>query len=831
VASTPYRNTDLGDPTLEWTCTEYDQLGRVTKVGMFKGSTAPTDCESTTNRTGLTTTQYDSEWTIVTDPAGKIRKQMRDGLGRLAQVIEDPGNSPALNYSTTYAYDPLDNLTGVTQGAQTRAFVYGSLNRLTSATNPESGTVTYTYYDSGDLKRRTDARSAWAESAYDPLHRILTKTYSDSTPPVNYEYYLASSLSSPNIGQLKSVSSSEASTSYISYNQLGLLTCARNTISGFAGFPTFNYDWYLNGAIKSIYYPSGRLVSYDVDDAGRVSKASASGKTYMDTAGITHPYTPDGRIAQMKLGNNLWETRDYQTPGTTTYYKLGTTQGNGDLVQLGYNFSGTGNNGNVVSQQISRFNNGLNLTQSFTYDGVNRLLSATEGSSARNYEYDQYGNRWIGTSNWPAANEPKEPISQNNFIASTNRLTITGVQYDAAGNQTTYGAFTLGYDAESRNTAVTSTSSGNGSFAYDGEGRRIKKVWTPNSGTAVTTYFVYNVLGQLAAEYSSEASASTGASWIFTDMLGSVRAITSESQSVEECYDYEPFGRMLGASDNGRGSLGCFQANPDNSVIAQKFTSKERDAETGLDYFGARYYSGAQGRFTSPDKPLIDQHVGVPQSWNLYSYVRNNPLKYIDINGKFLFFADSRSWSDFYEMVQTSPIYAAMIKVFELSPYNNLYVYSETPTPQPGTGKPRNGVLDEISYGPKGELCDEICFDTPGTFSARVTIRPGLGDRERKRTIAEEMSHAKRAATDFDGYTRDTNKIRDDGSTISYDQLPEEVRAKRQADDVVSEDQRNRRRRQQAVNDNPQRTDENQSDYERRRLCTLENGICGGGNE
>lgn len=52
--------------------------------------------------------------------------------------------------------------------------------------------------------------------------------------------------------------------------------------------------------------------------------------------------------------------------------------------------------------------------------------------------------------------------------------------------------------------------------------------------------------------------------------------------------------------------------------------------ETGLDYFGARYYSGAQGRFTSPDQPLADQHPEDPQSWNMYAYVRNNPLKNTD---------------------------------------------------------------------------------------------------------------------------------------------------------------------------------------------------------
>lgn len=56
--------------------------------------------------------------------------------------------------------------------------------------------------------------------------------------------------------------------------------------------------------------------------------------------------------------------------------------------------------------------------------------------------------------------------------------------------------------------------------------------------------------------------------------------------------------------------------------------------ETGLDYFGARYFSGAQGRFTSPDQPFPDQYVEDPQSLNLYEYVRNNPLKYVDLNGE-----------------------------------------------------------------------------------------------------------------------------------------------------------------------------------------------------
>ncbi len=79
-------------------------------------------------------------------------------------------------------------------------------------------------------------------------------------------------------------------------------------------------------------------------------------------------------------------------------------------------------------------------------------------------------------------------------------------------------------------------------------------------------------------------------------------------------------------------------ANYGYGVLACQFTSKERDAETGLDYFGARYYSGAQGRFTSPDWSATPQPVPYatfnnPQSLNLYAYVRNNPLLLPDLDG------------------------------------------------------------------------------------------------------------------------------------------------------------------------------------------------------
>ena len=99
-----------------------------------------------------------------------------------------------------------------------------------------------------------------------------------------------------------------------------------------------------------------------------------------------------------------------------------------------------------------------------------------------------------------------------------------------------------------------------------------------------------------------------------------------------ECVDYLPFGDFLPNSTSGpRSGIGCYGQS---QAVTQLFTGKERDGETGLDYFGARYFSGAQGRFTGPDEPLLDQDESDPQSWNLYSYVRNNPLRFFDPTGQ-----------------------------------------------------------------------------------------------------------------------------------------------------------------------------------------------------
>src|SRR5205814_2544622 len=118
-----------------------------------------------------------------------------------------------------------------------------------------------------------------------------------------------------------------------------------------------------------------------------------------------------------------------------------------------------------------------------------------------------------------------------------------------------------------------------------------------------------------------------GSTDLITDALGTTSPCPGNPSLItgEEESDYYPFGGERVLCDRGIGNN-------------YKFTGKERDSETGLDEFGARYYSSFYGRFTIPDwadKPTEVPYAdfGNPQSLNLYSYVKNNPETYDDPDG------------------------------------------------------------------------------------------------------------------------------------------------------------------------------------------------------
>ncbi len=172
-------------------------------------------------------------------------------------------------------------------------------------------------------------------------------------------------------------------------------------------------------------------------------------------------------------------------------------------------------------------------------------------------------------------------------------------------------------------------------YTYDGDGKRVGKT----TGASATVY-VYDAAGSLAAEYSTApAAAPCTTCYLTADTLGSTRMITDGSGNVKSLHDYLPFGEEITSGVAARtsplypaGSLSI------NDGTTQKFTGKERDVETGNDYFGARYLSAAQMRWTIPDwsggaEAVPYAKLGDPQTLNLYGFVRDDPLSRTDIDG------------------------------------------------------------------------------------------------------------------------------------------------------------------------------------------------------
>ncbi|HEX2268821.1 MAG TPA: hypothetical protein VHH35_04780, partial [Pyrinomonadaceae bacterium] len=298
----------------------------------------------------------------------------------------------------------MNNLTVVTQGSQTRSFSYSSLGRLLSASNPESGVISYEYDEAGNLKKKTDPRLVPNTSnqrtityEYDALGRITSRTYNDGTPTVSYSYDAANVDFAK--GRLAAVSSSVSSYSY-EYDPLGRVKVGTQITDGVSY--TTSYAYNRAGAIISQTYPSGRVVATNYDGAGRIAgvKNNATGNYYAGAVSTDATnrlqYAAHGALAAMKLGNGLWEHTSFNSRLQSIQIGLGTASTNSSVLKLDYDYGTTANNGNLLTQTITI--PGLTLTQAYTYDELNRLATARENSGTswkQKFVYDRYGNRRI----------------------------------------------------------------------------------------------------------------------------------------------------------------------------------------------------------------------------------------------------------------------------------------------------------------------------------------------------------------------------------------------------------------------------------------------------
>jgi RHS repeat-associated protein len=310
---------------------------------------------------------------------------------------------------------------------------------------------------------------------------------------------------------------------------------------------------------------------------------------------------------------------------------------------------------------------------SFGYDSLNRLTSTqntavtgVSGSYADLYgcwTYDAFGNRLLEAystaSTTPCttgANDNAQSTSTPQSASYNNRLSTR--THDAAGNVTydLVNGNSYLYDAEGRLCAMASgaITGSYTQYVYDAEERRVAKgtitKWSCDPGVngfTTTNDYVLGPSGEQVTEMSVSGGTSTwshtnvwaggkllvtydmtgkGLHFYLDDPLGTRRVQTDELGVVEQTCSSLPFGDGLSCT----GST--------TTPTEHHFTGKERDSESGNDYFGARYYSSAMGRWMSPDPSNLGVDIYLPQTWNRYVYAVNNPLTVADRNGMWPFF-------------------------------------------------------------------------------------------------------------------------------------------------------------------------------------------------
>ncbi len=400
---------------------------------------------------------------------------------------------------------------------------------------------------------------------------------------------------------------------------------------------TIGYTYNLDGSLATLVYPSLRTITYAPGGAGRAlaAKDTANSINYVTSAA----YAPFGGMTGITDGlvtgtfNGIITTNTYNKRLQPITLSAATTGSGGQTVlSLSYDFhSGVGDNGNVFQIVNNRDNN---RTQNFAYDALNRLSQAnTTGPNwGETFTIDPWGNLTnrgpvTGKTSYEALNAP---------AASNNQ--ISGYCYDIAGNMLgtspcpslPYSPF-YSYDAENRIRILGFSASPQ--YLYDGDGKRVIKTGIGNmlywTGTGSETLTETNLSGTPAADYIyfngkrvARVDLPGGTvRYYFSDHLGTASVVTDNLGVIKDESDYYPYGgeRTITDTDSNR----------------YKFTGKERDTESGLDNFGARYDASSMGRFMTPDPvSATPPHLVNPQRWNMYSYVVNNPLTYVDPDGR-----------------------------------------------------------------------------------------------------------------------------------------------------------------------------------------------------
>ena len=625
---------------------QYDALGRVTNMKWYTGTYG----SGTLYATESYTYGYDSLLASVTDPGNHQTTYTYDFLGRLTNSTYPDSSSNFYTYddqnntvtytsprgfdtiywydwlsqltkveeeylsdsfgTTTYQYDDIGNLISLTDAeSHTTTYTYGSLFGPTRITYADSTYEDYQYNNTGYTTSITDAHGNETTLTYDVLYRLTQIQYEDLST-VNYSYDFNNNMirmedDAPGTGDY-------CSYSYDTWNRLINTTRYISTDSY-----SVSYQYDTGNRLTKLTYPNGMQILHSYDDLNRITEITryidgSNDEILMDNV----QYSVENLLSQLDYGNGLRSTFTYDSRDILS--TLDVKDGETYLLDLEYTVDYTGN----ITQLVNGWRDTNSIwhseTESYSYDGLDRLTSATCSSWSHTYSYDKAGNR-----------TGKDGITYT--IDSVNQVTAlsdgTSFTYDSNGNRTqkTKGTDTweYTYDYANRLTSVEKNSQSVGSYVYDGKGNRLQV--TENSTTITYIYdgdnvlyektatgiaaYIYGPMGRLAKRTTINEQSTTY--FFHTDHLGSTRLVTDATNTIIAAVTYHPFGTP------------CTEEGSENYV----FNGKEQD-ETELLYYGARYYDSSIGRFLTRDP--LNGRLKTPQSLNRYTYCVNNPVKYID---------------------------------------------------------------------------------------------------------------------------------------------------------------------------------------------------------
>ena len=544
--------------------------------------------------------------------------------------------------------------------------------------SPSGGNTTSWTLDpsTGATNTKTFADSSHVTFTYNALGNMLVRTWARGVT-TTYQYFTsATSGSGANgaIGELQQVSYSDGTTPTVAYTYTRFGKSA--TVQDAAGTRTLNYrsDLKLGNVSLPSFYDSDTLVeSYDSmgRNTGYVYYNGYNQSTGTGTQVAATAFTFDAASARWS-GNTV--TVGSTTPAFTFGYASGTdwvnavTSGNysrslpltgsydviasattnwSSSTLASFSTAYTDSRGWRSGQSVSSSPYTTVLAFSgayataYSYDGYGEVTgSSNSGSNATalGWTYDLSGNRSSETDSNPGGSTSYTPNAVNQYSAITGTLGESTLSYDTDGNMTQDGTWTYTYDGENRLTKMV----GGGStltFTYDYKGRRISKTvngtvtkflwhgWTlaadlqSDGNTPMRTYvwgpdFSDSIHGKAggAGSLLAEIDSSGNVIYAVPDTMGNIVAYANSSGSLVGAVEYSAYGKVLGNS-------GGYSSYPIG------YSGQYTDWETGLVYYGKRFYNPKHGRFINRDP--IEESGGN----NLYAFVGNSPTLGWDVKG------------------------------------------------------------------------------------------------------------------------------------------------------------------------------------------------------